>query len=793
MSAPHSVIDFVKANKLRYIPIKITAGEPQENSKPKKNVFGRENGWNNKPFDELDRDANSKLNNEGVYNYLMIELNDKFLVYDSDSVKAYDSINSNEELSKTLKTKSFNNNDTFYYSYHYWYKLDCANECKAYSGNNEAGLDILTNNGKFVYESINSDSDFSKLITLDDNSVKSLYSIYDELNPRKKNDTKREKRINNNVNITPEFIEEILNSLNPSRCENYDSWISIAMIFVNEGYDIEIFKKWSTKSAKYDEDANNRLIDGLKVMNDGKKLPSLLEFLKEDNPEKHRQVISAIKQDFNFIENFNHYDIARLYYSLNPDKIIYSNVSGWYEYNEYNVLVYYGIAHPTLLGNQICSAIINYIDRHLRNELSKINVANDDNATEKIKKLRKLCQNCKNKVGSAQFIKGVLEFLKGCYYVKDIDKLIDADQNLFAFNNLVYDIRINDTRAITPDDYIQKTCGLTLNLGKHKNVEVEIRQILMSTFGSEELCDYWLNTIGLSLFTTKLSKFHVHSGCGGNGKSLLFQWLKECLGEYYYFTESTFMTSTFKANQPNPTLANCKGVRMLVVPEPDDSDKSSGQKFNISFIKVLTGNDGIQTRDLYKSNIKYTSQFTPFVLCNDIPKLDKLDNASKRRFSILNYPYKFVDSPKTKNERLKDYTLEDKINGLDYKIGLLFLLFKHARMYYNRLETLPIPDEVRENSDEYFNDNNPLFEFLSEYYEFTDNEDDRIIPAEMLALFNRVNMQNVQMVKFSKWITNNGITKKASHGKRYYIGWKLKENTNNTSGIQIPEGVCLLE
>ena len=109
-----------------------------------------------------------------------------------------------------------------------------------------------------------------------------------------------------------------------------------------------------------------------------------------------------------------------------------------------------------------------------------------------------------------------------------------------------------------------------------------------------------------------------------------------------YCADNTFLTSVFKSGQANPTLAKCMGIRYLLVSEPsgkqsfpkatftkksedffvnEPDDGSDDVKFNVDFIKMLTGGDIITTRDLFKSNVSYKPQFTPFVQCNNKPKL----------------------------------------------------------------------------------------------------------------------------------------------------------------------------
>lgn len=71
---------------------------------------------------------------------------------------------------------------------------------------------------------------------------------------------------------------------------------------------------------------------------------------------------------WDLLEDMNHSDMAKLYCKLSPSKYIYSNISGWYEYNKYNILISYNrIIPPSLLSN-----VTNTLQKFILNERNKI-------------------------------------------------------------------------------------------------------------------------------------------------------------------------------------------------------------------------------------------------------------------------------------------------------------------------------------------------------------------------------------------------------------------------------------
>ena len=81
---------------------------------------------------------------------------------------------------------------------------------------------------------------------------------------------------------------------------------------------------------------------------------------------------------------------------------------------------------------------------------------------------------------------------------------------------------------------------------------------------------------GISLFTNKAESIYIYiyilTGRGGNGKGLLMNLIKDCLGSYYQLAETTCLTNSIRAGSANPTLARCEGIRFLSVSEPESTE-----------------------------------------------------------------------------------------------------------------------------------------------------------------------------------------------------------------------------
>ena len=506
--------------------------------------------------------------------------------------------------------------------------------------------------------------------------------------------------------------------------------------------------------------------------------------LKFVNKQMNEDLLNILDEhqinDFNIwqiLEDMNHSDMAKLYYKINPNKYIYSINLGWFEYNEFNILIPYNKSIPPSL----LSDATNKLQEFIINERNKLipPIKHLESTNDDFERKTKIYDNCMKlakkgyvNVGNSSYVKNIIDYLSNLYNVDRLEFLLDNNEKLLAFDNKVFDYNVCEFRDIKPTDYISKTTKYELPNKINEDFEF-INKLLYSIFENNDIVEYWLASTSLSLFGNKLESLYIHTGSGGNGKGLLSSILVKGLGDFMYCADNTFLTSIFKSGQANPTLAKCQGIRYLLVSEPDDG--SDDVKFNVDFIKMLTGGDIITTRDLFKSNISYKPQFTPFVQCNNKPKLGKIDDGIKRRLKIINYPLKFVETPSKPNERSIDYSLKDKLNNGIYKQFILLLIEK-AIEYKNK--RLTQPNIVENETKEYFDENDPVKNWLALHFEKTNNENDRISSQELYNFYLSCGNPKISIVRFSEYMKNNNIDFIKPKNKTVYIKIRRINNEN---------------
>lgn len=184
-------------------------------------------------------------------------------------------------------------------------------------------------------------------------------------------------------------------------------------------------------------------------------------------------------------------------------------------------------------------------------------------------------------------------------------------------------------------------------------------------------------------------------GTGGNGKGVFVKVMTEILGDYAISAAmETFLASK---HQRHPTeLAMLQGARLVTA-----SELEINQAWSESRINQLTGEDPITARYMHKDHFTYLSQFKLMLIGNHKPKLASVNEAARRRFNIVPFPYKPKVPDKTLMEKLRkeyDAILRWMIDGcLDWQeIGLVR------------------PKIVSETTEQYFSDQDLVAQWIEE-------------------------------------------------------------------------------
>jgi phage/plasmid-associated DNA primase len=596
------------------------------------------------------------------------------------------------------------------------------------------------------------------------------FNSYEE---EKKEEEKEEKEEKKYSKLTDEEITKIIDMIDDDKADDFELWRNAGFALFNElGKDgRSYFHQFSKKSDKYNKKEVDKQYDTFKPTKQSNiySFGTLRAWAKEADPEGYKSLFNKKpkannSQFWEMMKLFNNSDIANYYKEIAPQRFIYSK-NIWYGYNEHNVITELSDKTPS----QLISNISDILKAKLKEEIQKIEP--DDKTYDETYKLFK---SCYKSVGTASFVRGMLEYIPTFYNDDTLREKLDNNPFLLAFNDMVYDFKIKQARKIEMKDYISITTGYKYPTTSDAKKQQEIKDLIFSVFENVKMAKYWLESVAMSIHTNKFEKFYIHSGSGRNGKGLLFSLVESALGKYIATADSEFLTSRIESGKPNPVLTKARGKRFLMITEPSSEDNNKEIKLNVDLIKKLSGLDKIEARDLFQKSkdvIEYKPQFTCFLQCNQKPELGKIDNGIKQRIQIIEYPFTFVEEPYSKHERKKNMDLKDKLLNQDYINEMIILLITTVCKFTE----FDIPEDILEANTEYINSCDPVREWFFDNFVIVNDDKYKIRSSEMLTKFKLATGKQMIQAKFNNYMKAYNIVYKISGGVNYFYGVMAKQ------------------
>jgi len=555
-----------------------------------------------------------------------------------------------------------------------------------------------------------------------------------------------------------ETLVAVIIGLDAIKRNHYDCWVRIGMICFNEGLGVGPWCDFSAQSPKFREGECERVWTSFRK--GSLTQATLWKWLKEDNPERFKE-LQPRRQDFwKIMRDANQDDVAKAFFNMKPDNYLWSERTGWYVLQPNNTWVRTE-KMPHGLLTDIADTLKAVASEH-KDAL--------DMSKEESKELFKTARNFYIKVGTAQYIEGAIKFLGSLYNCVELEKKIDENRMLFAFTDCVVDLTTGDTRPIQPKDLIATTTGFAKPKEMSESGNNEMRAFIMSIWEDTETVAYVIKTLAYSLTGIKnFEEFYTWTGIGRNGKGALSLLVEKAFGNYFgTININTFTKPTEGNDKPMPALVDARGKRILMTTEPATDDK-----LQIDLIKTITGNDAVNVRTLYSKDIvSYVPSYTLIIQTNGVPSPSRPDQAFNARHRIVPFPFKFVDVPVEDFERVGNPNLKQEIAG--WRDDFILLLLDIYQTEVKGTRGIAIPETVKDQTAEYEDLNNPLKEWLRAYYVITKKEEDYVVASDMYNTFRADTGKEMSSVKFSAMMTLNNVVKKKRSNVRY-VGIRRRE------------------
>lgn len=514
----------------------------------------------------------------------------------------------------------------------------------------------------------------------------------------------------------------------PSNYYNeFESWLKVGWALYNTSSCDYMFYTWmlfSSQSSKFSFSDittyySNKYWQSFKKGNDCLTNQSVIYWAKnywknvtQDN--KFEEILNSSLRHFmdESIKTPTDFDIARVLYHFCKTRFICTDIKNntWWEYrnNRWNETDS-GVSLSLIISTDLHK--IYFDEMKIITTLLRDYDSNDDHWKGLKEKLTGLTQ-ITNRLKEMNKKDKLMKASKELFYDKDFYNKIDENPKLLGVKNGIIDFNENVFREGKSTDYVTKNTKINYVPVDQINPNTiqNIKTFMTLLFPKPELCEYMWDMLASCLIGNNYNQtFHIFTGFGSNGKSLLMTLMRHVLGEYY----GEVPIAVVCEKRPNigsvsPEIIKLKGTRLAVINEP-----SKGQRLNEGPMKALTGGDPISGRSLFKNTVTFVPQFKLAVCTNVLFDISATDNGTWRRIKVVPYLSTFCENPnpEAEFEYPVDYNLEEKMLK-DWVEPFLSLLVERA---FNTKGLIIHKCSIVDNkSQEYRNNQDHIENFISE-------------------------------------------------------------------------------
>jgi putative DNA primase/helicase len=277
---------------------------------------------------------------------------------------------------------------------------------------------------------------------------------------------------------------------------------------------------------------------------------------------------------------------------------------------------------------------------------------------------------------------------------------LDASPWLLNCLNGVVDLTTGELRPHRREDLLSRLCPVHYDAAARS--ELWEKTLHDATGGNRDLLNFLQAAAGYSITgaTDEEVLFFVH-GPAASGKSTFLEALKATLGDYAKTADFESFVQRREAGAVRNDIAELAGRRFVVSIEVDQ-----GKKLAEGLVKLLTGGDTVRARFLYHESFEFTPVFKLWLAANHAPRVKDDDTAMWRR--ILRIPFDQTIPPEKRQPFVKATLRNPAISGP----AILAWAVEGALRW--REERLHVPEVIREATDEYRRDMDPIKDFVSD-------------------------------------------------------------------------------
>jgi len=542
-----------------------------------------------------------------------------------------------------------------------------------------------------------------------------------------------------------EYLKAHILNLNPARADDYNSWVQVAICLHNIHPDLlDVFLDFSSQNEeKYNEADCVQKWNSLTFRNDGDRLGegTLRYWSREDDREGYDEIEkNNVDRLVSSAKSCTEHDVASVIYAKFRDNYKCCDFKNniWYRWTGH-------IWRETDCGVDLLMKLSKQVaDIFFKKEAAIMKEMSDRELTEcngekEGKQDCGVCEYCKmeaekvdyhrvfTRLKMTSFKANVMKECRELFFDEEFNKKIDANKELIAFNNGVLDMTTENFtfRDGKPEDYISFSTGIDYDPARQyyeypawPEVEMFIKKVLPD----KEVRDYFMKHLATNILGGNTAqKFHILTGSGSNGKSMIMNLMAKALGDYSCTVPISLFTQKRKSSgSAAPEVARLKGRRFVTMQEPDESIA-----LNTGLMKEITSGEKVYARDLFKSGSEFEIQAKFHLACNEKPKINTTDGGTWRRLVVINFTSKFVPTPVAQNEFPLDESIQFKVATVEWATPFLAYMVDILKQGKG-LRKLPAPQKVLEYTSEYRNENDGISRFMTEKISACEKEEQEV-------------------------------------------------------------------
>lgn len=218
---------------------------------------------------------------------------------------------------------------------------------------------------------------------------------------------------------------------------------------------------------------------------------------------------------------------------------------------------------------------------------------------------------------------------------------------------------------------------------------------------NDRMMAYWQRFIGYALSGTAQEEvFPLLWGGGRNGKGTILESLRSALGDYADDLPFASLEKNARGAISND-MAKLPGKRFVTA-----SETEGGVRLNEPRLKQLTGRDPVTCRFLHREFFTFSPMFVLFLATNEKPEIRDYSDGFWERVHLVPFTHQFMNAD-------RDPTVKTRLKEDDEHLRALLAWAVEGCLLWQK-EGLNPPPEVRDATDDYREDSQPLTAFLED-------------------------------------------------------------------------------